>query len=120
MKIYNDYILPKVGKCLVGDNKTVLKGDLNIEYEEVDINTDKVSLIGDFAIIDNKICVKGMNYKELKTNLIKKLFSNDDQIAIILNNEKTMLNYMNGWREWIGNVCHKIIELRESSTTSNR
>ena len=113
MKQFNDYLLPDVGKIFKYNNTISFKiSSDSVDYEEVEINPENIEVIGDIAFIDKKFGVSGKDYRELKTNLVKKLFSNDDQIAIILNKEKTVITYMNQWRDWFGTVAHKIIELR--------
>lgn len=113
MKQFNDYLLPDVGKCFKLNNVITFKIDSDsVDYEELEINPENVEVMGELAFVDRKFAVSGKDYRELKTNLVKKLFSNDDQIAIILNKEKTVMTYMNQWRDWFGTVAHKIIELR--------
>ena len=56
-------------------------------------------------------------YEQLKAKYIKRLFSNDDQIAIMLNkgnSEEDDLLYekMQEWREWSGRLAKKVISLK--------
>ncbi|MBQ0119127.1 MAG: hypothetical protein KBS42_05140 [Bacteroidales bacterium] len=59
-------------------------------------------------------------YAGLKTRIIKMRYSNDDQIAIMLNkdsgDEERLAEYqrMQEWREYATNVAHKIMELVEN------
>lgn len=109
MKRFNDYLLPDVGKCFKSNGVISFRVAYNAEYEEIPINKNNIQVVGEYAFIDKKFAVQGKTYKDLKTNLIKKLFSNDDQIAIILNNDSEMMQYMNDWRDWMGEIAHKII-----------
>ena len=57
------------------------------------------------------------DYATVKTEMIKKRYSNDDQIAIILNKdsglEEDLFAYqkMQEWREWASTVAKKIMEV---------
>lgn len=56
------------------------------------------------------------DYAKLKTNIIKMRYTNDDQIAIMLNKDEggeKLLDYerMQAWREWASQVAHKIMDL---------
>ena len=56
-------------------------------------------------------------YATVKTEMIKKRYSNDDQIAIMLNKdsglEEDLFAYqkMQEWREWASTVAKKIVEV---------
>lgn len=50
----------------------------------------------------------------IKKKLISSIWSNDDQIAIILNKdngETEMYDFMQSWRDWFGDVARMIKEL---------
>lgn len=54
-------------------------------------------------------------YENYKTLFIKKRYSNDDQLAIILNKDESEADLekyqkMQEWRSWSGNVARAIIE----------
>ena len=57
------------------------------------------------------------DYATVKTEMIKKRYSNDDQIAIMLNKdsglEEDLFAYqkMQEWREWASTVAKKIMEV---------
>ena len=60
-----------------------------------------------------------VDYGALKTQVIKMRYSNDDQIAIILNKDEdaehaTDFQRMQEWREYASNVARKIMELVEN------
>jgi hypothetical protein len=55
-------------------------------------------------------------YKDWKKKWINKQFTNDDQIAIMLNKDNSeedllLFNKMQEWREWSGIMAKKIIDL---------
>ena len=55
-------------------------------------------------------------YESLKAKIVKTQFSNDDQIAIILNKDSSpenaeLYNKMQEWREWAGILANKIASL---------
>lgn len=60
---------------------------------------------------------KNYNYGDWKGHLVKTRYSNDDQIAIILNkdtgNEDDLVRYnkMQDWRIWCGELANKILEI---------
>ena len=59
------------------------------------------------------------DYGQWKANIIKKRYSNDDQIAIMLNRgdeESNMIyNKMMQWREYASVLAKKFVELNELS-----
>lgn len=109
MKQFNDYILPDVGKIFKYNNTISFK--LSAEctgYEEVEINKGNVEFIGNFVFVDKVIGINLTTDKHIKTVLVNKLFSNDDQIAIILNEDTEMMTFMNDWREWFSQLIKEI------------
>ena len=90
-------------------------------YEEVDEGTeDNDSII--IEINEGRLYVYGMNmgipesmdYKGLKSAIIKVKYSNDDQIAIILNREdstedEVRYQEMQRWREFAADVAKKVV-----------
>lgn len=111
MKQYGNRLLPDVGKIFKSNGiiSFSIPAD-SIDYEELVIDSDNIEKIGNIAFVDNKFAVK-IDGNPIKGNLIHKLFSNDDQIAIILNKEKSVMNFMNEWRAFFGDIAHKINEL---------
>ena len=68
----------------------------------------------------NKIAqkiIKNGDYGDYKKAIVQKKYSNDDQIAIILNKdnglEEDLFAYqkMQEWREWASTVAKKIVEV---------
>ena len=72
----------------------------------------------------NKIAqriIKNGNYGDYKKAIVQKKYSNDDQIAIMLNKdsglEEDLFAYqkMQEWREWASTVAKKIMEILPNS-----
>lgn len=120
----------KVKNKIYSDAGCVLKYKNQIAYVFRDVDIKDVSEIAidlEDMVIKNKFIIysKGLlreyinckNYEDWKTKIIHKQFSNDDQIAIILNrndSEEDLLIYnkMQEWRVWAGVVAKKIINLK--------
>lgn len=114
-KIYADagYILKyknKVGFSFEGvDQKDVL---------ETKINLENMQIFGKFVVYSEgfRDYISCTDYGDWKKKLINKQFTNDDQIAIILNKDDSeedllLFNKMQEWRIWSGNVAKRIINL---------
>lgn len=91
------------------DEKDVLETKLNLE------NMQK---IGKFVAYSDglKEYISCTEYKEWKKKWVNKQFTNDDQIAIILNKDDSeedslLFNKMQAWREWSGVIAKKIISV---------
>ena len=91
------------------DEKDVLETKLNLE------NMQK---IGKFVAYSDglKEYISCTEYKEWKKKWVNKQFTNDDQIAIILNKDDSeedslLFNKMQAWREWSGTIAKKIISV---------
>ena len=107
-----NYIIPSVGKIFKLNNSLTFRLPSDSEgYEVLDINTENISIISSYAFIDNKFAVKIES--PLKGKLINKVFSNDDEIAIILNNDKEKMVFLQEWREWSSNLSKQILKAYE-------
>lgn len=82
------------------------------EYEEHEFRLDKV-----IRHPDGSVGVDGFNFHikrgDEKRVIIGQLFSNDDQIAIMLNKDMSeddaeVYGFMQSWREWVGELVKKI------------
>lgn len=111
MKNFNDYLLPDPGKIFKQDNTLTFKVSPDSEYQELTINTDNIKIVGKYAFVDNCLAVKIVSRKEMKIKLISNLFSMDDQIAIILNEDTEMIDFMNSWRSYFSDLITKITEI---------
>lgn len=112
MKKYGKRYIPDCGKCFKFNNRYLLtvSEDIIDRCEEVLI-TEKITPIGGNFLIGGKFEVKYTD--SLKKKLIGSLFSNDDQIAIILNkdlgdDELEIYNLMQNWRSWFSKIIQKI------------
>lgn len=115
--IQGNNIIPEAGKILKLANRIsfTLPSDA-VGYEILDINLDNVSLDSEYAYVDNKFAVKVEDKTPLKGRLINKVYSNDDELAILLNYQasktaqnKAKLELLQSWRDWFGNLA-EIIE----------
>ena len=108
-----------------GDSIAYFFEDNGQEIQEV--KTDIEDMHATDSIIlwsKNKIAqriIKNGNYGNYKKAIVQKKYSNDDQIAIILNKdsglEEDLFAYqkMQEWREWASIVAKKIMEVLSNS-----
>lgn len=95
-----------LGKVYYKDNiKLDTPYDLSVDdFKEIDNPEEEV----EYEVIDNKIYYfQGKSYAEIKTFIIKLHYSNDDQIAIILNNDEEKMRKMQEWREYASLTAKK-------------
>lgn len=116
-----DKVYADAGYILVGKNRRgyVFKGELE-EFTEQKITIDDMRVEGSFLRYSNdsilEIYSPNATYEELKSKIVKRLFSNDDQIAIMLNKGRSeqddlVFDKMQEWRDWAGILAKKIISL---------
>ena len=116
-KVYAD-----AGKILIGANKTgyVFFGELS-EFSEEDIIIDDMKIEGRFLIYSNgkirELYDASATYEALKAKYVKRHYSNDDQIAIMLNHGRSeednfVFDKMQEWREWCGVLAKKVISIK--------
>lgn len=116
-KVYAD-----AGRILIGDRKIgyIFEGELE-DFKEESICTKDMHIEGNFVVYFNGKCRELYSpyatYEEYKARLIKKIYSYDDQIAIMLNNGRSeqdnmAFEKMQEWRDWAGALSKKILELR--------
>jgi hypothetical protein len=115
-KVYAD-----AGKLLKGANKVgyAFIGELS-DFTEEDIIIDDMVIDGSFVVYNKgklrEVYSPSTTYEQYKARFIKKLFSNDDQIAIMLNYQRSaedldLYNKMQEWRDWAGSVAKRIIAI---------
>lgn len=107
-KVYSE-----AGYILVGENKRGYQFDGEMaNFMEEAITIDDMTIQGDFVTYGGILQYIGENptYETLKRDMVKRRYSNDDQIAIMLNGDAESLVRMQDWRDWSGQVAHKIIE----------
>lgn len=110
MKQHGDYIIADAGKYLISGRIKGLKMPADREYEEYVINTDNITKVNDLYFVDNLLVVKEDTYGNMKKKLINGIYSNDDQIAIMLNGDEKMMQLMQDWRSWFSSLIHLIID----------
>lgn len=112
---YNDKIIAEPGHYLTASNGKkmfVLRYEEGVTYEESEIDTSRVS-----RYPDGSCGIGGFNFNlpkgEEKKYLVTLLFSNDDQIAIMLNKEQSeegerTYQFMQEWRVFFSNIIQII------------
>ena len=125
-KVYAD-----AGKYLVSKDRRIIA--LNItgsidDYDEEEINSPLDIEIKDGLIYyQNRklICAPEiMDYAGIKTKMIKLRYSNDDQLALILNKDNSeedteLYNKMQEWREWSGTFAKLVMSKIEETTAED-
>ena len=91
------------------------------EIQEVKTDIEDMHIAGSLILwSNNKIAqrvIKNGGYGDYKKAIIQKKYSNDDQIAIILNKDSSLeedlfaYQKMQEWREWASTVAKKILEV---------
>ena len=87
-------VYAEAGSLLIGKNKRgyVFIGEVS-DFSEEAIRIDDMKVEGNFLTYSNgkirEIYNPNQTYEQLKAKYIKRLFSNDDQIAIMLNKERS-------------------------------
>ena len=118
MFIKNNTIFSEAGKYLSAQNFLGFKvsDSDDSKYTEKDFEEPKVS--GQFLIIGEirTLLSEIINYENLKKKFIEWHYSNDDQIAIILNKDnsdedKVCYDKMQEWRTWAGDLAKKVLKL---------
>lgn len=117
-----DKVYADAGKILIGQSRRgyVFKGELS-EFSEEDIIIDDMRIEGKFLIYSNgmirELYDPDATYEQLKAKYVKRHYSNDDQIAIMLNHGRTeddnmVFDKMQEWREWCGTLAKKVAGLK--------
>ena len=125
-KVYAD-----AGKYLVSKDRRIIA--LNItgsidDYDEEEINSPLDIEIKDGLIYyQNRklICAPViMDYAGIKTKMIKLRYSNDDQLALMLNKvnseeDTELYNKMQEWREWSATFAKLVMAKLEETTAED-
>lgn len=117
-KVYAD-----AGKLLVAKNKAgyCFIGEL-ADFTEEDIVIDDMAVSGSFVVYNHgklrEAYSPSTTYEQYKARFIKKLFSNDDQIAIMLNYQNSeedteLYSKMQEWRNWSGELAKRIASMNK-------
>ena len=116
-----DKVYAEAGYILVGSNKKgyVFQGEID-EFTERSITIDDMKVEGNFLLYSNGLILErnypNLTYEEHKARIVKRLFSNDDQIAIMLNKGRSeqddlVFEKMQEYRDWAGTLAKKIVAL---------
>ena len=116
-KVYSEAgsYLRSINGRIIGLN---LNGNIE-DFEEVNISKPLVIKVkGNLITINDKFLIfpQSLDYTAIKVALIKSRYSNDDQMAIILNKDSSEegLMYwqkMQEWRDWASEVATQIVEV---------
>jgi hypothetical protein len=117
-----DKVYADAGCILIGKNALgyILTGETK-DFIEERVTIDDMRIDNGFLCYSNGL-IREMHYptytyEQMKSRIIKRQFSNDDQIAIILNKDSgeeadlIAYNKMQEWREWASVVAKKILEV---------
>ena len=123
MFIKSNMIYSEAGYILRCDNKKAfqLPYDSSKTYIEIPIDITNTKIESGMINMDGVVFRNNekYDYGQWKANIIKKRYSNDDQIAIMLNRgdeESNMIyNKMMQWREYASVLAKKFVELNELS-----
>ena len=122
--MYNDknIMYADPGKYLICKNKIAFQLPASEEITECQLNIDDMNVKNNLVYYNNDLFVhrwhKNWTYADYKREFIKKRYSNDDQIAIILNKEDSeedlqRYNRMMEWRKFASLMANKIMNLFE-------
>lgn len=114
-------VYAEAGSLLIGKNKRgyVFFGELK-EFSEKAIRLDDMRIEGQFLVYSDGLIRElynpNMTYEQLKAKYVKRLFNNDDQIAIMLNKDRSaedseLFDKMQEWRDWCGVLAKKVVGL---------
>lgn len=115
-------VYAEAGSLLIGKNKRgyVFVGELK-EFSEKAIRLDDMRIEGQFLVYSGGLIRESYNpnmtYEQLKAKYVKRLFSNDDQIAIMLNKDRSaedaeLFDKMQEYRDWCGTLAKKVISMK--------
>lgn len=108
----NDIIKADSGKLLVYKPENILWGEAArlAEYKGHKLTEEDFEEVDEsrFELINGIwYDFRGKSYAYIKTFIIKLHYSNDDQIAIMLNNDEDKMNEMQEWREYATTIANK-------------
>jgi hypothetical protein len=115
-------VYAEAGSILIGKNKRGYSflGEVS-DFSEKAIRLDDMKVDGQFLVYSDGLIRElydpNATYEQLKTKYVKRLFSNDDQIAIILNKDRSaadaeLFDKMQEWRDWCGVLAKKVISMQ--------
>lgn len=115
-------VFAEAGSILIGKNKRGYSflGEVS-DFSEKAIRLDDMKVDGQFLVYSDGLIRElydpSAKYEQLKAKYVKRLFSNDDQIAIMLNKDKSaadaeLFDKMQEWRDWCGVLAKKVASLK--------
>lgn len=115
-------VYAEAGSILIGENKRGYSflGEVS-DFSEKAIRLDDMKVDGQFLVYSDGLIRElydpNATYEQLKAKYVKRLFSNDDQIAIMLNKDKSaadaeLFDKMQEWRDWCGALAKKVASLK--------
>jgi hypothetical protein len=115
-------VYAEAGSILIGKNKRGYSflGEVS-DFSEKAIRLDDMKVDGQFLVYSDGLIRElydpNATYEQLKAKYVKRLFSNDDQIAIMLNKDKSaadaeLFDKMQEWRDWCGVLAKKVASLK--------
>jgi hypothetical protein len=115
-------VYAEAGSILIGENKRGYSflGEVS-DFSEKAIRLDDMKVDGQFLVYSDGLIRElydpSATYEQLKAKYVKRLFSNDDQIAIMLNKDKSatdaeLFDKMQEWRDWCGVLAKKVASLK--------
>ena len=116
MFTHNGSIYADAGKVLVSKSKIGYKlplGTSPVEEKDIDLSSLSIKgrlIVGDVQILNHPT----FTFDQWKAHIVKWRYTNDDQIAIMLNKDNgdnEMYNFMQEWRKWFSNIVHNIEKL---------
>lgn len=108
-KVYSE-----AGYILIGNNKKGYQFEGNpSDFTEEKISLNDMVIRGEYVEYSGILQYIGENptYEQLKCDMVKRRYSNDDQIAIMLNDDAYAMQKMQEWRDWSAQVATKIMEM---------
>lgn len=119
MIIYGNRVIAEAGNYLInsiGQRGFTLPFMEDETYTEVELELTAEKAPYNTVVIGGVFSIKQTDH--IKKDLITKLWSNDDQIAIMLNRDngpeyESVYQFMQRWRMWAGQIAHVIDELPE-------
>lgn len=126
MYTLKDFTYAEAGKFLHGEKARGFGIPTSFgPFTEREIDLSNLTVTDEFITFDSiRWANPGIHsYADAKEYIIKKRYSNDAQIAIMLNKENSAedeLAYdkMQDWRDWASTVAHKIMEQIEQPNTN--
>lgn len=81
------------------------------DFEEADVDMSTLTVDSDTVTLNDmlKIGIGEWSHKAIKLKIIASRYSNDDQIAIMLNGDEVAMQRMQKWREFADEVAQRTL-----------